>query len=382
MKKEKIDIYMFIDALGWEVLKGRSFMKNELPHRYPVKMQFGYSATAIPTILTGAPPTEHKHLSFYYFAPEKSPFKMFKYLGLKYLPSFFDRWRIRHNMSKIIKKLYGYTGYFELYAMPFDRLQYFDYIEKKDMFVPKGLDPVKNLADVLEERNIDYHISNWRLSEEENINRLMKDIENQSISFAFLYTAAMDSLLHKETKTGSNIAEKIKWYETKISNLIECVKNNYKNYTLHIMSDHGMTTLVGVIDLKEKVESLNYKFGKDYCAVYDSTMARFWFFNDSAESDIMKILSKTKNGKVLSEEEKIKFKIDFKDNMYGKEIFLLNPGWQIEPCDMGVKALPAMHGYSPDDCDSDACFLSSREIKEPPVWVGDYFRIMTEKIND
>ena len=152
MKREKIDIYMFIDALGWEVLKGRAFMEKELPYRYPVKMQFGYSATAIPTILTGVPPTEHKHLSFYYYAPDKSPFKVFRYLGLKYLPSFFDRWRVRHNLSKIIKKIYGYTGYFELYAMPFDRLQYFDYIEKKDMFVPNGLEPVKNLADILEEK--------------------------------------------------------------------------------------------------------------------------------------------------------------------------------------------------------------------------------------
>ena len=206
----------------------------------------------------------------------------------------------------------------------------------------------------------------------------MKDVENQSISFAFLYTAAMDSLLHKETKTSCKIDEKISWYETKIKELIECVKNNYKDYTLHIMSDHGMTTLLGVIDLKKQIESLEYKLGKDYCAVYDSTMARFWFFNDLAETAIMDILSNTQNGKVLSKEEKIEYKIDFADNMYGKEIFLLDPGWQIEPCDMGVKALPAMHGYSPRDCDSDACFLSSREIVTPPKWVGDYFGLMTE----
>ena len=379
MKKKLIDIYIFIDALGWEVLKGRKFMEEKLPYRYPVKMQFGYSATAIPTILSGVPPTEHKHLSFYYYSPEKSPFKVFKYLGLKYLPSFFDHWRIRHNLSKLIKKIFGYTGYFELYAMPFGRLQYFDYIEKKDMFVPEGLAPVKNLADYLEERNIDYHISNWRLSEIENINRLKDDINKKSISFAFLYTAAMDALLHDKTKTSEKIDEKLSWYESEINGILKCVNNNYSNYTLHIMSDHGMTTTHGVIDLKKKIEALKYKFGKEYCAVYDSTMARFWFFDDSAETDTMNILKQTQHGRVLSDEEKIEFKINFDDYMYGKEIFLLDPGWQFEPCDMGLKALPAMHGYSPEDSDSDACFLSSRKIENPPEWVGDFFRIMTEK---
>ncbi|MCP4179487.1 MAG: alkaline phosphatase family protein [bacterium] len=380
MKNDNIDIYMFIDALGWEIIKDRKFLEKELPFRYPAKMQFGYSCTAIPTILSGKTPSEHKHLSFYYYAPDKSPFKIFKYLGLKYLPVFFDRWRVRHNISKIIKRAYGFTGYFELYAMPFDRLQYFDYIEKKDLFVPNGLDHVKNLADVLEEKNINYHISNWRLTENQNIDIMIEKIEKKEISFGFLYTAAMDSLLHIQTKSGKKVDEKLKWYESKIHKLIDSLKRNYNNYNLHIISDHGMTTKVGVIDLKKSIETTKYKFGKDYCAVYDSTMARFWFFNNAAEAAIMGILSKTSSGHILTEEEKIKFGIEFKNNMYGKEIFLLDPGWQIEPCDMGLKALPGMHGYTPEDKDSDASFLSTRKIENPPEWVGDFFNIMTENL--
>ena len=378
MKRDCIDIYMFIDALGWEILKNRKFLESELPYRYPAKMQFGYSATAIPTILTGEPPTKHKHLSFYYYAPDKSPFKIFKYLGLKFLPSVFDRWRVRHNISKLIKKIYGYTGYFELYSMPFDRLQYFDYIEKKDMFIPGGLKPVKNLADVLEENNIEYHISNWRFSEEKNIDVLKQQIEKKSISFAFLYTAAMDSLLHIETKKSKKIDEKIAWYERKIRDLLISVKENYESYNLHIMSDHGMTTKIGVQDLKGKIENLGYKFGKEYCAVYDSTMARLWFMDEEAKTAIIKLLSTSEHGRLLTLDEKAKYMIDFEDNMYGEEIYLLDPGWQIEPCDMGKKALPGMHGYDPEDSDSNACFLSSRKINMPPEWVGDFFNIMVE----
>ena len=35
-----------------------------------------------------------------------------------------------------------------------------------------------------------------------------------------------------------------------------------------------------LLDLKARIEQLPLQFGKDYAVVYDSTMARFWFFND------------------------------------------------------------------------------------------------------
>jgi predicted AlkP superfamily pyrophosphatase or phosphodiesterase len=372
---------MFIDALGWEIVNKNHFMEKELPFRYPVKMQFGYSCTAIPTILTGKNPQEHKHLSFYYYNEEDSPFKIFKLL--KFLPSkIFDRWRVRHLLSKIIKKVKGYTGYFELYAMPFDRLQFFDYIEKKDLFVPGGLAPVKNIADELESRKIKYHISNWRLTEKENIESLISDLKKGEIDFAFLYTAAMDGLLHKETKDGKEIPKKLEFYKKEISKVWKVAKSNYEDFEFYVISDHGMTTLIGEIDLKRPIEKLPYKFGKDYVAVYDSTMARFWFKNSQAKKDIIGILEKENSGNILNKEELEKFGVYFEDNMYGEIFFLLEPGYQIVPSDMGINSLPGMHGYHPEDKDSIASFLGTNEVKNPPKWVGDYFKIMLEKMDE
>ncbi len=380
MEKD-ISIFMFIDALGWEIIKDKGFLEDLLPYRYPVQMQFGYSCTAIPTILTGQPPSVHKHLSFYYYAPEKSPFKMFKLL--KFLPSkIFDRWRVRHILSRIIKKVFGYTGYFEMYAMPFDRIQYFDYIEKKDLFVPDGLAPVPNIADELKKRKIPHHITNWRLTESQNINGLIRDIKPGTIRFAFLYTAAMDSLLHRVTRDGKEIPEKLEWYSEQIKNIIETVKKHYENFNLYVISDHGMTTLTEVVDVKKIIENLNLKFGKDYVAVYDSTMVRFWYFNDKARTKILTKLEEVPFSHVLTEEETKKYGIYFKDNMYGETILLMDPGFQIAPSDMGINALPAMHGFAPEHEDSIASFLSTEEIKDPPKWVGDYFRIMVEKMDE
>lgn len=380
--KKRIDIFIFIDALGWEIAQKHKFLSDILPNRYPAEMIFGYSSTAIPTILSGEPPTVHKHLSFYYFDPETSPFKLIKYLGMRFLPSkIFDRWRVRHILSKIIARMYGFTGYFEIYSMPFDRIHFFNYAEKTDIFVPKGLAPVKNLADKLEESGMNYHISNWRLSEQENFDALNNDIEAEKPEFAFLYTAKLDGLLHFQTKDGEKIPEKLKWYEKRIKDLIENVKKHYEEYSVHVISDHGMTTNTETVDLKKLFIGSGLKFGKDYAAVFDSTMARFWYLNDKARKQVHEMLADIKEGHFLTQDEKKRFKVDFDDSMYGEDIFLLDPGIQIEPCDMGIKALPAMHGFSPLDKDSYASFLSTDKIEEPPRWVGDYFRIMTSYID-
>ena len=167
-----------------------------------------------------------------------------------------------------------------------------------------------------------------------------------------------------------------------IKTLFEAAAGNYGDFTFSIMSDHGMTALAGISDLKKQVEALGFKFGKDYAAVYDSTMARMWFFNDQARVQICKLLSESKDGHILNHEEKIKYGINFQDDMYGQMIFLLNPGWQLEPCDMGLKALPGMHGFAPEDKDSFASFISSAPAVNPPGWVGDYFKVMKSRIDE
>ncbi len=375
--KKRISIFMFIDAFGWEIQKKYNFLEDLLPHRYPAQMQFGYSCTAIPTILTGKKPTEHKHLTFYYYNPEESPFKAFKYL--KFLPkSIFDRWRFRHQFSKIIKKVNGYTGYFEIYSMPFARLPYYDYIEKTDLFVPGGLSPVKNLADILEEKKIPYHISNWRLSEEENIQALVDDVVSEKIDFAFLYTASMDGLLHNVTKDGKEIQPKLDWYAQKIRNLVKEVEKHYEDYSLFVMSDHGMTTLTHEVNVQKEIESLGFRWGIDYIALYDSTMVHFWFLNEKCRPHIIKKAKSIPYSHLVSQEDKVKYGIDFEDNMYGEEILLMDPGVQVVPSDMGLKSLPGMHGFAPEHEDSYAAWMGTEALENPPKWVGDYFTIMTE----
>ena len=372
-------LFVFIDALGWEVIKGKGFLEDLLPYRHRVKMQFGYSSTAIPTILTGQPPTVHKHLSFYYYAPHLSPFKLLQLLMLERMPNVFDRWRVRHILSKIIAHLKGYTGYFEMYAMPFSRLRYFDYIEKNDIFVPGGLAPVPNLADQLEFRRVPYHISNWRLSESQNVDSLLADLDKGEIRFGFLYTAAMDGLLHMVTKDGVEIPLKLDWYARQLRTVVKAIKARYDDFTISVMSDHGMTTLAGVVDVKRAVESLGLVFGQDYAAVYDSTMARFWFLKPHARALITEALGQEKAGTILSEATLRAWGCDFPDRRYGDLFFLLNPGILLLPSYMGEFPLAGMHGYDPGDRDSTAAFIATTVPRVLPRRLDDLFGLMMQE---
>ncbi len=56
-------------------------------------------------------------------------------------------------------------------------------------------------------------------------------------------------------------------------------------------------------------------------------------------------------------------------------------GIQIAPCDLGRKPLNGMHGFSPEDKDSNACFLSTHAPSFIPLEVKDYFHLMKKDID-
>ena len=371
----KISIVAFIDALGWEVLKGRRFMEDQLPVRRKLRSVFGFSSACIPSILTGLMPREHLHWSFFYYSPQTSPFKPLRLLGL--LPrSLVDRGRVRNLVSKLIKRLYSYTGYFQLYNIPFEHVDKFDYCEKSDLFVPGGINRGKNIFDHLSHAGVPYHVSDWRDSEENNLATLKSDLNKGEIRFALLYMASMDALLHEVGKESPLVDQKLAWYEAQLKDVLRTASEHYDEVRLFICSDHGMATVHTHIDLMSKIEALGLEFGRDYTATYDSTMGRFWFHNPPARERIIELLEQVPEGRVLPKEELAQLGCDFEGDQYGELIFLMNAGVLIVPSHMGLTPITGMHGYHPDDPDSDASLLSNVEPPNDPRAITDMFHLM------
>lgn len=378
---KKLSLFVFIDGFGWEVFKKHGFNIDVIKDRKPLRTTFGFSSAADPSILTGRYPDEHTHWSSFYYDPKNSPFKMMKYLS--FLPKrIFDRFRPRHYLSKLLQKYYGYTGYFEIYSVPFAHLPYFDYLEKRDYFVPNGILKTDTIFDWCVENNIPYHCSNWRKSEEYNLKALKDEIEKKEIEFTYLYLPTLDGVMHTYGTTHENTKKKLLWLEENIKDVYAHAKKHYDEVSLHIFSDHGMCDVKSSIDLIKEVESLGLEYGKDYVAMYDSTMARFWFFNDNAKNKIQKLLEDTKEGDIIYEQELKQMHAYFENNRFGDMFFLMKPSILINPSYFGLKVIPGMHGFHPDDKDSDALMFSSTSIDEEIKSITDIRKVMEKEIRD
>ena len=378
MKHKKIEIFLFIDALGWKIVNDHDFLTDLLPFRKKIDMQFGYSSSAIPTILSGKTPAEHGHLGLFRFAPEHSPFRKLSRLAWLFKPeSFWNRGRVRHHLSKILKKIYGFTGYFQLYRMPLWKLKFVDYCEKKDLFISNGMEEIPNLHDVLSRKNVKFHISDWHLSDDENYLAAEKAIESGK-DFLFVYTGSFDGVLHDNIRNEAVIREKLEDIKLKVASLYHKAAEYAGNVHFTIFSDHGMTPLAGTADVMGQIAQSGLVFGSDYGACYDSTMARFHYFNEEAARKIPEIM-KGFPGHFLSREEEIRYRIYRPDRAFGDAIFLLDAGIQIVPSDMGGKALNGMHGFVPENEYSFAAILSNEALPEEIVHVADYFNIMIER---
>ena len=378
-----IEIFLFIDALGWNLVSQTHFLESWLPKRRGIEMQFGYSCTAIPTILSGVQPDRHGHLSFYQFAPQCSPFK--KLAGLETIlkpASFWNRGRIRHWLSKLIKRLYGYTGYFQLYQMPWKKLAMMDYCEKRDLFAPHGLSPLENLRDMLDKTNVPFHISDWHLGDEANLEAGRQALRN-GCRFLFLYTAELDGLLHDHIGDMTVIQRKLAWYATKVQALLETGRAMGRQIRMTVFSDHGMTPFTHAVDIQAAIEALGLCFGTDYGACYDSTMVRFTFLSPVTQNKIRSAMTAFEQlGHWLSLEEERRYGIYREDRLFGDAIFLMNPGIQVIPSDMGAKPLHGMHGFAPEDSHSQAAILSNDRIPDQISHVADYFSLMKERLDN
>lgn len=374
---KRVSLFVFIDAFGWELLKRHPwFLEGELAVRRPLQSVFGYSSTCDPTILTGLMPQEHGHFSFFYHNPSESPFGLCRLL--QFLPkSITRRGRVRRMMSRVIRRLYGYTGYFQIYNMPFDRIALFDYSEKRDLYLPGGINSgAPTIFDHLRERGIPFHLSDWQAPEDANVASLDAALCRGEIRFAYLYMAAMDALLHAEGTDSPKVAEKIRQYDAQLRRLLDVARRSYGDVRLFVFADHGMTDVRETCDLKARIDALGLEFGADYAAVYDSTMARFWFFRGGVRDRVEAALAEEAKGRILSRDDLDAFECSFENDKYGELFFLMNPGVLLCPSFMGETPLAGMHGYDPNDKDTHAMFASSVELDECPKRLDDLHGLM------
>jgi hypothetical protein len=375
-----LSIFVLIDALGWKYLEGREFLNDWLPYRIPLQTVLGFSSGAIPTILTGEHPSKTRHWNLFYYDPENSPFQWIRYL--RFLPDrVLDNRISRKLIQETGKHLLGLGPLFDCAVSP-QLLPWFNWVERRNIYDERGIAGAPSIFDRLAESGIPYRVHTYHDgSDAEGLRRAAQDISAKEASFFFLYLSEMDGFLHLHCKEPQAIDERIRWYDSELRKLFTLALELDRNATLTVISDHGMTPVENKYDILRDIKSLLLKMPGDYLAVYDSTMARFWFFNDRSRSAVHEMLHKVPCGRVLSEDQLRRFGVFFEDRRFGETIFLLDPGWLFSRSDFnGTAWFPAgMHGYHPeDDRFSDAIFLSNRHPGIPMQTIKDVYACMSQ----
>ena len=376
-----LTVFVLVDALGWELIRDRAFLGDLLPYRQPVQSLLGFSSGIIPSMLTGLPPAESGMWNLVYYDPQNSPFRWMKSLGTA--PArVFDNRVGRRLLTELGRRFLRIGDNFDV-SVPPETLPWFNWAESRNIYARNGVPGHSSVFDLLYSRKIEHKVYSYKdgLTDQEILLRAEKDIAEGNEQFYFLYLCELDAFLHLHRKEMPQIEAKFAWYEDALRRVFHAACKRSPGARLQLSSDHGMTPVERHCDLAAIVKSCGYRTPKDYLAVYDSTMARFWFFSQAARDEILGRLRKLDYVRLLREQELRDLGVYFADHRYGEEIVLLNPGCIIAESGFnGNGWKPAgMHGYHPaEDPNATAVYMTNCAPASPPQTVRDVFRFMTE----
>jgi hypothetical protein len=377
VKKKSLDLFIFADALGWTLVQKRRFMEDLFPFRQPCETLFGYSCTCDPSILTGCFPHEHGHFSFFVRARGESPFRWAGALG--WLPeTVAGHHRVRNRISRWVAKANGYTGYFQLYSVPFARLPWLDYTEKRDLYEPGGiLGGQPTIFETWKKSGRPWMRSDWRCNDATNVAHLKQELERGEVELAYLFTAGLDAAMHAHTTEGPQTDAAFDRFEKWLREIHELASRRYDTVRMHLFSDHGMTNTTATSAMLRDFEKLGWRYGRDYVAVWDSTMLRLWFPGSaSVRQEVAAWLAKRPEGRNITDDDLKRWGCFFPDGRYGELFYLLNNGTIFAPSHMNQRLVPAMHGFDPTEPDSAACWLTSAPVPNPPARIEQIFNVM------
>lgn len=375
--QEPLRIVVLIDALGWRYVEGRPFLNDVLPHRQPLRTVLGFSSGAIPAILTGVSPSVNGHWNLFYYDPQGSPFRWLKHL--QFLPdAVLDHRITRKLMKELGRRVLGMGPLFECCVSP-RLLANFNWVEKRNIYDRGGISGAPSIFDQMAEEDVPYRVYSYHHSTDvEILRQAEQDIRNKEAQFYFLYLSEMDMFLHMHCHEPERIEERLDWYDRALRKVFQAAREVDSEAIFTVISDHGMTPVRDHFDLVKRIDELGFQMPKDYLAVYDSTMARFWFFNEGVRQSVAQRLRELKCGRIVPDEELKRLGVFFADRRFGEMVFLLQPGWILSESDFNGKgwAPRGMHGYHPDDSYSDAIFLTNAKPRNSMQEIAEVHEFM------
>jgi len=358
-------IVIMIDAFRRDYLN-----EENTPFLYSLAKKFGFGKLTQPFgfktatgFFTGLHPKKINQFVNYKYDKDSKKINPFLFFLLKLFPK-----PLNFHILNFLKHLKGEDMFFP--TINIDYLKYFTLSQNKHFYQKNSL-PVKNIFDIFRENKIRYLFYDFPPIIENGKSRLHFTLKNndnirvkkflkllsKNYDFYYLHLVDLDPVGHYHGTDSIEIKKTLKKTDDFVKIILS--KFDLEKDNILLWSDHGMVEIKNIIDLKSKLP----KFGEDYFYFLDSTMARFWFFNQNKKQEVLSILKNYKQGKLLSDNDKQKLKIDFDHNLYGEEIFLANSGTLIYPNFFNPHPVKAMHGYDLSNENEKTFFMINKKNK-------------------
>lgn len=381
-------LILLIDALGYESITPKKMPKvfNIFQEGYfrSIKTLLGYSNTIIPSIFSGAYPSEHNIWGVYTMSPQSSPFKISPLIPKSIVDkSLIARYFINRRVFANAKKQGLLPGHFSLLNIPLQLITYFDLSMRKHIIEPDSMNGTITLFDLMREKGMPFEYVGypWNKDTRQILELAEKHLHNTEVVFA--YIDEIDHLGHEFGINSKDFLDRLRAFDELLADFLKRVIAN-GGVSATIFSDHGMHDVNGTVDVKSKVDSTGLKIGKDYVPFYDSTMARFWTFNKDAKNHLISALENTKGGRLLTSEEINDYKINFKSTQYGDLFYLADVGKVISPSFFtSIRgSVKGMHGWDPIDKSQDSFIFSNQKSMISDMSdVTKIFQLLRQTIN-
>jgi hypothetical protein len=365
-----VTLVFLVDALGWEIAEHFGFGREHFATRAPLGTVLGYSAAAIPSLLSGATPQEHGSWAMFRRAETTGSFHSLRWIPP--LPHNVD-WRARKWIRRWLDRRGRVKSYYDLYEIPAHLLHRFDVGQTGDPFRPGGLSR-ETVFDWMQTQGIRYRLWDYRTGENDNMQAAVAAL-SEPYDVLFVYTAELDALMHRVGISHSSVGARLATYTSFLDSVKSAAHANDVDLEIVLLSDHGMTDVTDTVDVWQTLTKHGWKVGRDYLAFFDSTMARTW--GGAGVADAVTLVLGEK-GRRLDAPQLRAFGCYFPDGSYGEDIFLADPGVLIVPSFMGARRIAAMHGYHPEDKFSRGVFMTDAPMPAPSSILG--FKSHLQKI--
>ncbi len=300
--------------------------------------------------LTGLLPEESDAGTHFWFSPDTSPFRFLRNYG-KLLDRLdpCSRWVLRNLIRLRMKRSEfpglrsgGYTA-----QIPFQLLPYFDYRHYWDLDDRQFFEG-STIFDELRASGKSWQYFGYpkTSSRAVDVANVVYDNGCRDADLVFLMISDLDHVGHASGPKSIELQQVFGQLNATLRQLFNYFLSQSKGLEFIVFGDHGMTEVRKVIDIHEVLGSLKSKPGVDYVHFLDSTLARFWFLNEGARSEVGSALSKVEGGRLVSEQDRSEYAIRYPHNKFGEMIFWADGGTLIFPNFFEAR-IPerGMHGY-------------------------------------